>query len=639
MIEYFDERPDMHHEIGALDYMRFTGAPYLASIHSKLKSHKDDDRCHITDEERDKWNRKVDKSTFYELENKVLTKADKKEIPVRLSQLQNDTAFITAADINSRLIGEGYVTEDDLSDYAKKNELNGYISTWVNGQSYVTRTELNGTLNGYVPQRQFTEYIRNNMTPSGGGSIDIDLSEYVKKSELSRMVASDTDFGFIKAHRTNNNLTAAYWKVELTKDGEAYVEPKISGDGGSDIDRTIVEAWVNAALNREVNSIVNQAITDFKNDELEEEVLKVAGSVVQTGLHTYDINVGSLHLAEGVASLLVNKGIVDDTDPDHPGLLSAGIIAEINENGDSSVAIAADKIALTGDTIAQKIEATDMHLSGHIIAENLEIVKDSSNVFTFDNNLYEKGDGVFSGNVIAQGYKTIVNNDGTADSYVGATQTVDISGTKLMFVNGLFVGSYTTSDPPQGAFVEDNPIKVASTTASDPFKPIIKCVYNGQGTESEVAPISFVGELGWTSGIDFNANSLEEIHVTISNPANTIGHPIHTSIWTYISQPVVTESNGDISCGYPSANGSPVRQTVNVTIPVGETRTFKFNMRNASSSLWQEAHELYTRLISEGKTAAQADRQATEKLIAFLPEPYGQVTQYTPALWWDNREQ
>lgn len=87
MIEYFDECPDMHHEIGALDYMRFTGAPYLASIHSKLKSHKDDDRCHITDEERDKWNRKVDKSTFYELENKVLTKADKKEIPVRLSQL------------------------------------------------------------------------------------------------------------------------------------------------------------------------------------------------------------------------------------------------------------------------------------------------------------------------------------------------------------------------------------------------------------------------------------------------------------------------------------------------------------------------------------------------------------------------
>lgn len=428
MIEYFDERPDMHHEIGALDYMRFTGAPYLASIHSKLKSHKDDDRCHITDEERDKWNRKVDKSTFYELENKVLTKADKKEIPVRLSQLQNDTAFITAADINSRLIGEGYVTEDDLSDYAKKNELNGYISTWVNGQSYVTRTELNGTLGGYVTQRQLTEAIRGNMTPSDGGSIDIDLSEYLKKSELPGM-ASDTDFGFIKAHRTNNNLTAAYWKVELTKDGEAYVEPKISGDGGSDIDRTIVEAWVNAALNHEVNSIVNQAITDFKNDELEEEVLKVAGSVVQTGLHTYDINVGSLHLAEGVASLLVNKGIVDDTDPDHPGLLSAGIIAEINENGDPSVAIIADKIALTGDTIAQKIEATDMNLSGHIVATDLEIVKPDGDV--------NGGNGQFAGYVDASSYRTTNNNL----QYDGATQDVTINGVTLMFVNGLFVGS------------------------------------------------------------------------------------------------------------------------------------------------------------------------------------------------------
>ena len=637
MIEYFDERPDMHHEIGALDYMRFTGAPYLASIHSKLKSHKDDDRCHITDEERDKWNRKVDKSTFYELENKVLTKADKKEIPVRLSQLQNDTAFITAADINNRLIGEGYVTADDLNGYAKENELNGRISSWVNGQGYVTRTELNGTLGGYVTQRQLTEAIRGNMTPSDGGSIDIDLSEYLKRSELPGM-ASDTDFGFIKAHRTNNDLTAAYWKVELTKDGEAYVEPKISGDGGSDIDRTIVEAWVNAALNRETKSIVNQAITDFKNDELEEEVLKVAGSVVQTGLNTYDINVGSLHLAEGVASLLVNKGIVDDTDPDHPGLQSAGIIAEINENGDPSVAIIADKIALTGDTIAQKIEATDMHLSGHIIAENLEIVKDSSNVFTFDNNLYEKGDGVFSGNVISQGYKTVVDDNGEAKSYVGATGTVDINGTSLVFVNGLFVGSYTTTNPPVDNFVEPNHIKVTSASASDPFKPIIKCVYNGQGTNSEVEPIPFAGELGWTSGIDFTANTLEEIHVEISNPANTIGHPIHTSIWTYISQPIVTESNGDINCGYPSANGSPVKQTVNVTIPVGETRTFKFNMRTANSSLWQDTKELYARLISEGKTAAQADRQATEKLIAFLPEPYAQVTQYTPAIWWDDRE-
>lgn len=504
MIEYFDERPDMHHEIGALDYMRFTGAPYLASIHSKLKSHKDDDRCHITDEERDKWNRKVDKSTFYELENKVLTKADKKEIPVRLSQLQNDTAFITAADINSRLIGEGYVTEDDLSDYAKKNELNGYISTWVNGQSYVTRTELNGTLGGYVTQRQLTEAIRGNMTPSDGGNADIDLSEYLKKSELPGM-ASDTDFGFIKAHRTNNNLSAAYWKVELTKDGEAYVEPKISGDGGSDIDRTIVEAWVNAALNREVNSIVNQAITDFKNDELEEEVLKVAGSVVQTGLHTYDINVGSLHLAEGVASLLVNKGIVDDTDPDHPGLLSAGIIAEINENGDSSVAIAADKIALTGDTIAQKIEATDMNLTGSIVAHNLTIVSDGDDSVT-------GGNGTFAGTVQASEYKTISGVD-KDKMFTGATEDVMINGTTLMFVNGLFVGSSTTGGSSND--VATGTIHVLTGTSEGfPINPII-IEYQYKNSDE------------WVTTID-HTRPIDVVRFTFTNTSN---RTIHTDIY------------------------------------------------------------------------------------------------------------
>lgn len=631
MIEYFDERPDMHHEIGALDYMRFTGAPYLASIHSKLKSHKDDDRCHITDEERDKWNRKVDKSTFYELENKVLTKADKKEIPVRLSQLQNDTAFITAADINSRLTGEGYVTEDDLSDYAKKNELNGYISTWVNGQSYVTRTELNGTLGGYVTQRQLTEAIRGNMTPSDGGSIDIDLSEYAKKSELPGMAAA-TVLGTVKAARTNNNMSSAYWPVKLTADGVAYVAPNLPEGDDSSISEEIVHSWVNAAFDDAADDILNEVIRSAENGTLKDKITTVAGTVADGR-----INASGLQLAADRAALLVDSGIIEENGNTRV-LKSAGFIAAINGNT-SAAKIQADKIFLDGKTIADKISATDMHLSGHIIAENLEIVKDSSNVFTFDNNLYEKGDGVFSGNVISQGYKTVVDDNGEAKSYVGATSTVDINGTSLVFVNGLFVGSYTTTNPPADNFVEPSHIKVTSASASDPFKPIIKCVYNGQGTNSEVEPIPFVGELGWTSGIDFTANTLEEIHVEISNPANTIGHPIHTSIWTYISQPVVTESNGDISCGYPSANGSPVRQTVNVTIPVGETRTFKFNMRNASSSLWQDTKELYARLISEGKTAAQADRQATEKLIAFLPEPYAKVTQYTPALWWDDREQ
>ena len=604
MIEYFDERPDMHHEIGALDYMRFTGAPYLASIHSKLKSHKDDDRCHITDEERDKWNRKVDKSTFYELENKVLTKADKKEIPVRLSQLQNDTAFITAADINSRLIGEGYVTEDDLSDYAKKNELNGYISTWVNGQSYVTRTELNGTLGGYVTQRQLTEAIRGNMTPSDGGSIDIDLSEYAKKSELPGM-ATATTLGTVKAARTNNNMSSAYWPVKLTADGVAYVAPNLPEGDDSSISEEIVHSWINSAFDDAADDILNEVLASAENGTLKDKITTVAGTVADG-----KISASGLQLAADSAALLVEKGIIAE-DGNAYVLDSAGFIAAIN--GDTSAAqIKADKIFLDGETIADKIKATDMHLSGHIIAENLEIVKDSSNVWAFDENLYEKGDGVFAGNVIAKGYKTVAKQNNADRTFAGATQNVTIDGTTLMFINGLFVGASTESNPvPEAETDSENGISVGS---GSPIGLTLEYQYNGNTTW--VPAISRPGDV-WTSGLDFTKNSLDGIRVTIQNPTNGINHTIHTNVWTTFKD-----------------NGTAIKRTQQVDIASGATETLTIDRNGISGTDWTNAKRKYNQLISEGKTQAMADHLATETVIAFLDGGSGQCTQYVPYFWW-----
>lgn len=604
MIEYFDERPDMHHEIGALDYMRFTGAPYLASIHSKLKSHKDDDRCHITDEERDKWNRKVDKSTFYELENKVLTKADKKEIPVRLSQLQNDTAFITAADINSRLTGEGYVTEDDLSDYAKKNELNGYISTWVNGQSYVTRTELNGTLGGYVTQRQLTEAIRGNMTPSDGGSTDIDLSEYAKKSELPGMAAA-TVLGTVKAARTNNNMSSAYWPVKLTADGVAYVAPNLPEGDDSSISEEFVHGLVNDAFNDAADDILNEVIRSAENGTLKDKITTVAGTVADG-----KISASGLQLAKDRAALLVDSGIIEENGNARV-LKSAGFIAAINGNT-SSAKIQADKIFLDGKTIADKIKATDMHLSGHIIAENLEIVKDSSNVWSFDENLYEKGDGVFAGNVIAKGYKTVAKQNNADRTFVGATQNVTINGTTLMFINGLFVGASTESNPiPEAEADSENGISVGS---GSPIGLTLEYQYNGNTTW--VPAISRPGDV-WTSGLDFTKNSLDGIRVTIQNPTNGINHTIHTNVWTTFKD-----------------NGTAIKRTQQVDIASGATETLTIDRNGISGTDWTNAKRKYNQLISEGKTQAMADHLATETVIAFLDGGSGQCTQYVPYFWW-----
>ena len=76
------EHPEMHHEL-PLDYMKYTGAPYLGALQSKLKVHTEDNRRHITEEERDTWNRKADKVSLYDLETRIAQKADKKEIRER----------------------------------------------------------------------------------------------------------------------------------------------------------------------------------------------------------------------------------------------------------------------------------------------------------------------------------------------------------------------------------------------------------------------------------------------------------------------------------------------------------------------------------------------------------------------------
>lgn len=633
MLEYFDEHPDLHHEIGALDYMRFTGAPYLASIHSKLKTHKEDDRVHITDEERDKWNRKVDKTTFYELENKVLTKAEKKEIPMRLSQLQNDVPYLTAADVNNKLGAENYITKGDLEEagYVKGDTLNNYATKdFVTNKGYLTPQMLSGM--GYATQasiQSLKDYVdaRVNAAISSGnsgnsGSIDIDLSNYALRSELPGR-ATTVKEGLIKANQTNLSDSSidgiAHAPVNITLGGIAYVDPIIAGGTGLTVTEQIIRTWIDETYDSEVQGMVTSAWNAYKNNDLPTEVRTLAGTVADE-----KINASGIHLASRTASMLVAEGIVND-DGTVTTLNSAGIVAAINDAGDSAVKISADVIELNGTTIADKIEATDMYLRGHIVATNLEIVKDNTSAYIFDENLYEKGDGVFSGNVISQGYKTIVNDSGTAKSYAGATDTVTIDGTSLVFVNGLFVGSYTTPNPPANNFVEENHIHVASATASTPFKPVIRCVYNGQGSSSAIDPVPFIGETGWTSGIHFDKNTLEEIQVTISNPAGTIDHPIHTDIWTYIE---------------PTPGATPIRRPQSVTIGVGETRTFSFNMRNAGSSLWRETKELYASLCNNPNyTTAQADRQAADKLIAFLPGGNGQLTQYVPAIWWDDREQ
>lgn len=108
-------------------------------------------------------------------------KADKSEIPTKISELENDVPYLTQQNLN------GFVKESKLTstlkDYVKKSSLpDGTITTqeWIDSQHFLTEGQ---DLSGYA-KKSWVEG-KNYVTPS-------QLSQYTKKSELSQY-AKKTD--------------------------------------------------------------------------------------------------------------------------------------------------------------------------------------------------------------------------------------------------------------------------------------------------------------------------------------------------------------------------------------------------------------------------------------------------------------
>lgn len=124
-----------------------------------------------------------------EIKNQINSKADKTEIPSKVSQLENDKNYLTSVPneyiTETELTNKGYLTQhQSLSDYAKKTELPTKVSQLENDSKYltsvpseyITESELNAK--GYLTQHQ-------------------SLADYAKKSELptkTSQLANDSGF-------------------------------------------------------------------------------------------------------------------------------------------------------------------------------------------------------------------------------------------------------------------------------------------------------------------------------------------------------------------------------------------------------------------------------------------------------------
>lgn len=64
--------------------------------------HKNNQRIHVSEEDRERWDNKSDSISLDELEQELLNQIDalRNDIPTKVSQLTNDLGFITASDLD-----------------------------------------------------------------------------------------------------------------------------------------------------------------------------------------------------------------------------------------------------------------------------------------------------------------------------------------------------------------------------------------------------------------------------------------------------------------------------------------------------------------------------------------------------------
>lgn len=114
MIEQLSH-PHFHpHEIEMMDHVKHSIASAYTSLLSRIDSHIDDNHIHISIEDRDRWDNKADKVSLYDLEMRLVNKADR----VDLIELQEAVAKIknglNGTDGTDGTSETSYVTEREV---------------------------------------------------------------------------------------------------------------------------------------------------------------------------------------------------------------------------------------------------------------------------------------------------------------------------------------------------------------------------------------------------------------------------------------------------------------------------------------------------------------------------------------------
>ena len=106
-------------------------------------------------------------------------------IPTKLSQLINDMKYISTIPdeyiTKAELDIKGYLTEQDLTDYAKKSDIKTVVSQIIDSEGYITEDELDAK--NYLTEQDLADYALKTDIPSKVSEL-INDSGYITESEL-----------------------------------------------------------------------------------------------------------------------------------------------------------------------------------------------------------------------------------------------------------------------------------------------------------------------------------------------------------------------------------------------------------------------------------------------------------------------
>lgn len=144
-------------------------------------------------------------------------KADKSEIPTKVSQLENDVPYLTQQNLNG-FVKESKLT-NTLKDYVKSSSLpDGTIATqeWVDNQHFLTEEQ---DLSNLVKKTELQDYVKTS-------TLNSKLNNVVKKSELNDYALKQwvLDQNYIKETQDLSGFATKSW-VE----GKNYVTPSQLG--------------------------------------------------------------------------------------------------------------------------------------------------------------------------------------------------------------------------------------------------------------------------------------------------------------------------------------------------------------------------------------------------------------------------